>query len=84
MNRGRSDSNAQHRKRRLTGAAAFHGNSTVVARACDDFFRRRGIESAGMAGLMKQEVQAAKGLGRAQRETRAERIAAEFERGWWA
>lgn len=83
MNRGRSDINEKLRHNRITGGAVFHGNSTVVNRACDRFFMERGIVIDGLRGLMTREVRMHK-QGRKIREDKTDQIASELESEWQA
>lgn len=52
----------------------------IMSQACDRFFRSRGMVSEGMAGIMRQDIVAARNRGR--RESKAELIAAEIENSW--
>jgi hypothetical protein len=85
MNRGRTDSNETLRRHRRVVANNFGGNSTAVSRACDQFWRDRGMPTAGtgwrdstlLFGGSEQRK-----AGRVQRENKADRIADEIEQGW--
>lgn len=57
--------------------------SSSMSRACDAFFQRRGIETGGgFAEVMKTEIQKARNERR--RFDKADSIAQELEKGWWA
>lgn len=56
------------------------GGAMIMSQACDRFFRSRGMVSEGMAGIMRQDIVAARNRGR--RESKAELIAAEIENSW--
>ena len=81
MSRGRSDSNLPLRERRATGEKVFHGNSTVVARACDRFLNDRGPAEEGFAGLITRSIRGHQ-AGRRIRQDKIDRLAIEIEEGW--
>jgi hypothetical protein len=83
MARGRTDSNLPLRERRATGGRVFHGNSTVVARACDRFLVERGILVDGLRGLMTRQIRDHK-AGRTLREDKIDRAATDLEQSWQA
>lgn len=81
MSRGRTDSNLPLRERRATGERVFHGNSSIVARACDRFLHDRGVAVDGIRGLMARQIRDHK-AGRRLREDKIDRTAMELEEGW--
>jgi hypothetical protein len=87
MNRGRTDSNEALRQHRRISGENFYGNSSVVARACDNFWRDRGMPPAGAGwgdnSLLFGSAKPRK-AGRCLRENKADTIAAEIEQGWQA
>jgi hypothetical protein len=87
MNRGRTDTNEALRQHRRISGENFYGNSSVVARACDNFWRDRGMPPAGAGwgdnSVLFGSAQSRK-AGRCLRENKADTIAAEIEQGWQA
>lgn len=55
--------------------------SSSMSRACDAFFKSRGIESGGFAAIMKTEIQKARNVR--DRSDKADAVAHELERSWW-
>lgn len=83
MSRGRSDRNDAASQHRQTIEKTFHGNSSIVARACDRFFMDRGVVIDGLRGLIHRQVRTHK-VGRLIRENKIDRTAADLEASWQA
>jgi hypothetical protein len=81
MSRGRSDRSATAIQHRQTVQKTFHGNSSIVARACDRFFMDRGVVIDGLRGLITREVRSHK-VGRLIRDNKIDRAAADLEASW--
>lgn len=83
MSRGRTDRNETLRQHLQTGRGNYHGNGSVVARACDRFFIDRGIMLDGLRGLITRQVSHHK-TGRLIRENKIDSTAEDIEQSWQA
>ncbi len=83
MSRGRSDLNETLRQHLQNGRGNYHGNGSVVARACDRFFMDRGLVIDGLRGLMTRQIKHHK-AGRLLRESKIDEAALDLEQGWQA
>lgn len=85
MSRGRTDSDFTARETRQTGRRNFHGNSSIVARACDNFFHKRGMDptGGGMKNIILNSVRGHRQkIGRCVRENKVDLIAESLEGSW--